>query len=121
MEGTTLAVLAHWAVCTAALFLTAYFVPGIKLTSLAAGMFAVIMIGLVNALVRPILFFLTFPLTVLTLGLFLFILNGLALKIASTLSPGFTIQGFLPAVLGSIVLTLIGILFQAIFQTRPFP
>ena len=70
--------------------------------------------GLVNTFVKPILRILTFPITMVTLGLFLLIINALMLKVAAALVPGFRIQGFLPALLGSIVLTLVNMVLRAL-------
>jgi putative membrane protein len=96
-----------WLVTAFALLITAYFVPGFVVTGFVAAAIAAVILGLVNAIVRPILIFFTLPLTVLTLGLFLFVVNALSIWIVAALSPGFDIAGFIPALLGSIVLTIV--------------
>jgi len=77
------------------------------IASIKAALIAAPILGLVNAVVKPILVFLTLPLTVLTLGLFLLVVNAIAIYLVAYLTPGFSIAGFLPAVLGSIVLSVV--------------
>jgi putative membrane protein len=90
--------LLHWLTATFALLLTAYLVPGFQITGFAAAMMAALIIGLVNIFIWPLLVVFTLPLTVVTFGLFLFVVNGISLKIAAAISPGFEINGFLPAI-----------------------
>lgn len=104
--------LVHWLIASLALMLTAYFVPGFRVEGFAAALLASVIIGFVNIFIWPVLAILTLPLTVLTFGLFLLIVNGIALKIAAALTPGFAINGFLPAVIGSMVLTVVGWLMR---------
>jgi len=87
--------------------LAAYLVPGIELAGPVPALVAGLVLGLVNALVRPVLILLTLPLTLLTLGLFLFVLNALCLWLTATLVPGFTITGFGPAFLGALVVSIV--------------
>ena len=96
-----------WLLTALALVLTANIVPGFIIKSFVAAAIAAIILGLVNAVVRPLLVLLTLPLTVLTFGLFLFVVNALSIGIVSFITPGFQINGFLPALVGSIVLTII--------------
>lgn len=96
-----------WLVTAVSLMITAYIVPGFVVSSLGAALLAAVVIGLVNAIVKPILIVLTLPLTILTLGLFLFVVNGITIWFAGVLTPGFDVTGLLPAMLGSIVLTLV--------------
>ena len=95
-----------WLVTALALLITAYIVPGFEIAGFVAAAIAAVVLGLVNAIIRPILIFFTLPLTVLTLGLFLFVVNALSIWLVAAFSPGFNITGFLPALLGSIVLTI---------------
>ncbi len=104
--------LLHWLLASAALMITAYLVPGFRVDGFFAALIASVVIGVVNVFVWPVLAVFTLPLTVLTFGLFLLIVNGIALKIAAALTPGFTIQGFMPAVIGSVVLTIVGWLIR---------
>ena len=92
---------------TLALLIVSYLLPGFKVDSLTSAVIASVVIGLVNTFLKPILKIITLPLTILTLGLFSFILNVLLLMLASNLTPGFHIDGFLTAALASILLSLI--------------
>lgn len=96
-----------WLVTAIALMMTAYIVPGFVVNSFGAALIAAIVLGLVNAIVKPILVILTLPLTILTLGLFLFVVNGIVIWLAGAITPGFQVTGLLPALVGSIVLTLV--------------
>lgn len=96
-----------WLVTAVALVITAYIVPGFVVTSFVAALIAAVVLGLVNAIVKPILVVLTLPLTIVTLGLFLFIVNAITIWLAGLLSPGFSVAGLGSALVGSIVLTLV--------------
>ncbi len=96
-----------WLVTAISLMLTAYIVPNFTVSSFGAAVIAAIVLGLVNAIVKPILVLLTLPLTIVTLGLFLFVINALTIWLAGALTPGFDVDGFVPALLGSIVLTVV--------------
>jgi len=99
--------LTTWLVTAIALLVTPHFVPGFYVAGFVPALIAAVVLGLVNAIVRPILIVLTLPITLLTLGLFLLVINGITLLLVSALTPGFSIAGFLPAVIGSIVLTIV--------------
>ncbi|MEH2066975.1 MAG: phage holin family protein [Nostoc sp.] len=98
-----------WFGTAVALLITAKIVPGFFIKNFLVALVAALVIGLVNAFVRPILRILTFPITLLTFGLFTLVINALTLWLASALTPGygFEIQGFLPAFFGSIVLAIV--------------
>lgn len=100
-----------WVVAAVSLVVTANIVPGITVVSFPAAMLAAVVIGFVNAVVRPIITLLTLPLSILTLGLFLFVVNAISLSLASWLagafSIGFAVNGFWPALFGSIVLSFV--------------
>jgi putative membrane protein len=97
-----------WLGTAAALMVTAYFVPGFIVKTFVAALIAAVVLGLVNAIVRPILAFFAFPITFITFGLFTFVINALTLLLASTFTRGygFEIEGFIPALFGSIVLAI---------------
>ncbi|HOC43900.1 MAG TPA: phage holin family protein [Thermoanaerobaculales bacterium] len=97
----------HWLVIALALWVTATILPGVEVSSWQALAVAAIVLGLLNALVRPILVLLTLPITVLTLGLFYLIVNGFTFLLASKLVPGFEVAGFWWAVLGALVVSLV--------------
>jgi putative membrane protein len=96
-----------WLVTALALVITANLVPGFAITSFFAALVAAVVLGLLNAIVKPILVLLTLPITFLTLGLFLFVVNALTIWLAGSITPGFQVSGFLPALLGSIILTIV--------------
>ncbi|MDZ7951272.1 MAG: phage holin family protein [Nostoc sp. DedQUE12b] len=98
-----------WLGTAVALLITSKIVDGFVVNNFVVALVAALVIGLVNAFIRPILRLLTFPITLLTFGLFTFVINALTLWLASALTPGsgFEIRGFLPALLGSIVLAIV--------------
>lgn len=97
----------RWFVSALGLFLTAMIVPGIRVDGFGAALIAALVIGILNVLVRPILVLLTLPVTVVTLGLFLLVINGITLKLAAGLVAGFRVDGWISAIIGSIVMTII--------------
>jgi putative membrane protein len=99
--------LIQWLVVALALWVTAYILPGVNVDSYQALAIAAIVLGLVNALIRPILTILTLPITILTLGLFYLVVNGLTFLLASKLVSGFHVAGFWWAVLGALVVSII--------------
>jgi putative membrane protein len=99
--------LVSWLLSAFALWLVAQIVSGIELRGFGAAMIATAVIAIVNAIIGPILRFFTFPLVILTLGLFLLIINAILLKLAAMFTPGFKIRGFFSAVIGSLVLTVL--------------
>ena len=92
---------------TLGLLVAAHVVPGIRLDGLASAIVAGLLLGLVNAIVRPVLVVLTFPITLLTLGLFLLVLNAFCLRMTSWLVSGLHVEGFWAAVLGAVVISLV--------------
>jgi putative membrane protein len=99
--------LIHWLVIALALWVTAYVLPGVSVDSTQALAIAAIVLGLVNALIRPVLTILTLPITILTLGLFYLVINGFTFLLASKLVPGFHVGGFWWAVLGALLVSII--------------
>lgn len=97
-----------WLLTAVALMITANFVPGFVVKSFGAALVAAVVLGLVNAIIKPILVVLTLPITLVTLGLFMFVINALTIWLAGNITPGFTVTGFVPALVGSIVLTIVG-------------
>ena len=106
----------RWVVSALALYLVAMILPGIHLTNFASALVAVLIIGLVNALIKPVLFLLTLPVTIITFGLFSFILNALMLMFASAITPGFKIDGFITALLGSVLFSVMTTILHALIQ-----
>lgn len=108
--------LIHWAIVAAALWLAAYLVPGVRVASVQALLVAALVLGLVNALVRPVLTILTLPITIVTLGLFYLIVNGAAFALAAALVPGFEIDGFGSAVIGALLVSVVSWVLGALFK-----
>ena len=98
--------LVRWAVSAAALWLTSLVVRGIEIRGVASLVFAALAIGVLNALIRPVLLLLTLPLTILTLGLFAVVINAAMLKLASEVVRGFEVHGFWSAVAGTLLMSL---------------
>jgi putative membrane protein len=90
-----------------ALLLVDFIIPGVVLANFPAAMLAGVMIGIVNAIIKPILFILSLPITILTLGLFALVVNGICFWLASVVTPGFSIHGFWAFILGPIVLSIV--------------
>jgi putative membrane protein len=97
----------RWLILTIAILSAAYFIQGIYVSSFAAAFFAAAVLGVLNALFKPVLILLTLPINILTLGLFTFIINAALLKLTAALIPGFHLQGFWPAVLGALVISIV--------------
>ena len=102
-----ISLIARWIVNAAALLLVAYLYPGVHVESFLAAAIAAVVLGLVNAVVRPILVILTFPVTLLTLGLFLFVINALLFWLVAEIVHGFAVSGFMAALIGSILYSVI--------------
>lgn len=95
-------------------------VPGVDINSFVAAMLAGVSIGLVNGLIRPVLAFLSLPITILTLGLFSLVVNGICFWLASVLVPGFAVRGIVAILLGPIVLSLVSTLLNKYFAEKGF-
>jgi len=113
-----LTLLARWIVNAAALLLVAYLYPGVQVESFVVALLAALVLGLVNAIVRPLLVVLTLPVTLLTLGLFLFVINALLFWLVAELVQGFAVRGFWAAMLGSILYSVITLVTSWILFPR---
>ncbi len=107
-----------WVLSAVAVSISAWIVPGVSVDSFGKAMVAAAILGIVNALVRPLLVLLTLPVTILTLGLFLLVVNAACVAIAANVVEGFHVEGFLPAVIMVIVLTLVSSVIGSIFGSR---
>lgn len=96
-----------WLINAVALIAVAYLFPGISVSSFGAALIAALILGLVNTAIRPVLVLLTLPVTILTLGLFIFVINGLLFLGVANILEGFHVTGFWAAVFGAIVYSLI--------------
>ena len=110
--------LIHWLVTAVALAVCTRIVPGITVSTNEILLISALVLGLVNAIVRPVMVVLTLPITVLTLGLFLLIVNGIALAIAAWLVPGFRVASLGSAVLGALVISLVSYLLGRLLEPR---
>ncbi len=99
--------LAKLLITMVALLITAYILPGMSINGLFAGFVAALILGIINIFIKPVFIILTLPLTLLTMGLFLLVINGLMLWLVSGIVPGFVIAGFWAAVFGSILLSIV--------------
>lgn len=111
-----LKLLLKWLLSAAALLAVAYVYGGVSVASFGTAMLAALIIGLLNMLVRPILVVLTIPITLITLGLFLFVINALMFWAASGLIGGFVVNGFGAALLGSLIYSALGLVIDALLE-----
>jgi putative membrane protein len=109
--------IAKWLLSASALLFVAYVYSGVEVRSFGSALLAAFVIGLLNAIVRPVLVVLTLPVTVLTLGLFLFVINALMFWAAAGLLDGFFVRDFLAALLGSLIYTVIGIVIESALES----
>ena len=112
--------LIRWMLLAAALLLVAHLYSGVVVTSFTSALIAALILGLLNTLLRPILVLLTLPVTVLTLGLFLFVINALMFWAAADVLSGFSVTGFTAALIGSLLYSLCGMLIDVVME-RLFP
>ncbi|MBL8329988.1 MAG: phage holin family protein [Rubrivivax sp.] len=106
----------RWILLAIALLFVTHVVPGVVVTSFGAAMLAAFVLGLLNTLVRPVLVLLTLPVTVLTLGLFLFVINALMFWAAARILEGLEVTGFGAALLGSLLYSVCGVVIDAAIE-----
>jgi putative membrane protein len=111
-----LKLIVKWLLSASALLFVAYLYSGVQVKSFGAAMLAALVIGLLNTVVRPVLVVLTLPVTVLTLGLFLFVINALMFWAASALLDGFVVRSFLAALIGSLLYTAVGMVIDSALE-----
>ena len=105
--------LIRWLILTISIILTSYLYDGIYVASFSSALFAALVLGILNALFRPILLLITLPINILTLGLFTFVINALLLKMVSGVVAGFYVHGFWSAVFGSLIISLVSWLLSS--------
>lgn len=110
--------LLNWVLSALAVWVVAHIVPGVYVSGPVAALIAALVIGFINATLGLLLKIITFPLTLLTLGVFWFVINALMLELASALVPGFHVRGFFAAFVGAIVLSLVNLLLKAIVMPK---
>ena len=109
-------ILVRWLLLAAALLLVAHLYPGVVVQSFGAAMIAALVLGLFNAVLRPLLVLLTLPVTLLTLGLFLFVINALMFYFAASVLEGFSVRGFGAALIGSLIYSVCGLVIDAAME-----
>ena len=112
--------LTKWLLSATALLAVAYLYTGVEINSFSSALIAALVIGIFNTLLRPILVILTLPVTVVTLGLFLFVINALMFWSAAGVLDGFAVRGFGAALIGSLIYSVLGIIIDSALQ-RLFP
>lgn len=108
--------LLNWLLSAIALLIVSHLVPGFHVNGLLPALIAAVVIGLLNATVGFLLKIVTLPLSILTLGIFLLVINGAMILLASAVVPGFHVSGFVPAFWGALVLALLGMLIRMIVK-----
>ena len=111
-----LRLLLQWLLSALALLITSRLVPGFHVSGISSALIAAVIIGLLNATIGLVLKIFTFPLSILTFGLFLLVINGLMILAASAVVPGFHVYGMGPAFWGAVILALLGMLFRAVVR-----
>ena len=107
-----------WIINSASLITVAYLLPGVTVTSFTAAFIAALVLGLVNTFIRPLMVLLTLPATILTLGFFIFIINGLLFWFVGTQVDGFIVDGFWAGVIGAIVYSVIAWVLSVVFMPK---
>lgn len=113
---TAMKLIIRWLLLATALLLIAHLYSGVTVASFGSAMIAALVLGLLNTLVRPLLVLLTFPVTLLTLGLFLFVINALMFWAAAGVLEGFWVRGFGAALIGSLIYSAIGVVIDAAME-----
>lgn len=113
-------VLINWVLDAVAILIAAYMLPGIHINDVLTAFLLAVVLGVINAIIRPVLFILTLPITILTLGLFTLVLNALLILLASVIVPGFTVDGFWWALLFGIILFIVNSLVHFLGGTKNF-
>lgn len=111
-------VLLRWLINAATLIAIAYIVPGVEVSSFYIALITALLLGLVNVTLRPILIFLTLPITILTLGLFTFVINGLMFWFVASFIDGFNVTGFWPAFVGALIMAIVNWLVSSIIRAE---
>ncbi len=110
-------ILLRWILNALALILVSALVPGVTVASVYSALVAALLLGFANAVIRPILILLTLPITVLTLGLFTFVINAAMIWLVSSIVKGFDVQSFGAALMAALILWLIGWVTNVLFET----
>ena len=111
-------ILIRWLISTISIIVTAYLVDGITISGFFSAFFAAAILGILNAFFRPILFILTLPINILSLGLFTFVINALLLMMVSGVISGFAVDGFFDALFGSLLISLVSWLLTSLINEK---
>lgn len=109
-------IIAHVLITALSLLLVAAVVPGIEVSNIYIAIVAALILGLLNLVVKPVLVLLTLPITIVTLGLFMFVINALLFWFAASFIEGFSVSGFIPALLGSIIVSVASALARSLLN-----
>jgi putative membrane protein len=112
-----MSILINLIISSIAVFAAAYILPGVSVDNFTAAMIAAIVIGVFNAFLKPILLILTLPITIVTLGLFALVINALLILLADQIVPGFSVEGFVWALILSVVLSVINFFLHNLSRT----
>lgn len=112
-----MSILINWVISALVILVTGYLLPGVHIDSFLTALVAALVLGIINAFIKPIIILLTLPINILTLGLFTFVINAFIILLTSALVPGFRVNGFWWALLFSIVLAIINTILH-IFGER---
>jgi len=115
MDGLMLSFFLRWLITAVSLLITARIVPGIEIKDFTVALIAAVALGLINAIIRPLLILFTLPLTILTLGLFIFVVNAISFSLASYFIRGFEVESFFAALFGSIMVSIVSGVLNSIF------
>ncbi len=107
-------ILLKWVLFALAIMLTAWLIPGIEVDSFLSALLVVVIMALINTFIKPLIVFITLPINVITLGLFMLVINAVLFLLLGKISPGFEVNGFLSALLGSVIVTFLGTLISNI-------
>lgn len=109
-----------WVLSAAGIFFTSRLVKGFEVKSFGSAMFASLVVGFLNMILRPLLLLLTLPVNILTLGLFTFVVNAMVLRLAAGMLQNFNIKGWGPAIIGAVILALINMMIFWIFPIQTY-
>ena len=112
-------ILTNWLLSALAILAVSQYLPGFRVDTFTTALLVALVLGILNALIKPVILIFTLPLNILTLGLFTFIINAVLLLLTSRLVPGFQITGFIPALIAALILWLINIIIHlAVFPVK---
>lgn len=110
-----LKLLISWLIVTGAILLAAYLIPGVRVRSIGSAAVAAVILGVVNLILKPIAMILAFPITVITLGLFIFVVNALLFWLVAAVAPGVEVKNFWSALLGALIVSVVSYIANTAF------